>query len=334
VQADPSDAKQIGSYASWIFFYIAASALFEGPEDYRTLTILLVLSVFVSAFGGEVQHLLGYAPGIGSRWPDLPEMEFRRIHTGSGGILLDAYTPYCAAILLISIAGSSRLKHAGAWLLVLWGTANILRGGIVAFAAGLCWYFWAAPKIARKRILPFLFSALLCAAFLFGSTLTAKTFGSDSGINTSGRFAHWPQLIKWMGEEPLVGHGPDADMELLAKSSGHDLRASHNELLSTGINYGVIGILLLWVPLISLLVRRMVQSVNASSEIREQLGGSTAILLMVAILSLTDNTLRTPGVMIIALGPAAVGCARRLKATSPSMVEARMRSPSLLPDPG
>jgi hypothetical protein len=78
----------------------------------------------------------------------------------------------------------------------------------------------------------------------------------------------------------------------------------------------------------------MAQSVNANSEVREQLGGSTAILLMVAILSLTDNTLRTPGVMIIALGPVAVGCARRLKATSPSMVEAQMGSPFPLPDPG
>ncbi len=305
-QASFDSAKQLGSYATWIFFYVAANALFQEPEDYKTLVYVTVASVFLSAAGGELQHLFGYGPLLGTRWPDTPDMEFMRTHTGSGGILLDTFAPYCAALLLMSIAGASRWKHIGAWLLILWGMANILRGGILALIPGLACFLWLSTSNTRRKILPFLVGGVLLGGLLFGSTIAAKISGSDESVNTSGRLDVWPQLLEWFKEAPLAGHGPDADIELLARSAvGHDLRASHNELLSTGINYGLIGIVLLWSPLCMLLLRSILKRSSVQGEAKERQGAATALVLMIVVTSLTDNTLRTPGVMILVLAPAA-----------------------------
>ena len=230
-QSDLAEAKQLGSYATWIFFYIGASSLLDEAGDYRRLAIVLVASVVLSALGGEVQHYLGYGPTIGSRWPDDLAMEYMRTHTGSGGILLDALAPYCAAILLLSTPGSFK-RQALAWVLVLWGTANILRGGLLAFFVALGWYTAMAPRADRRRILASLGVAAVLGAVLFGGTIAGKITDSDEGFNTSGRFDVWPMLTGWIAEDPFIGHGPDADLTLLAASAaGRDLRAAHNELL-------------------------------------------------------------------------------------------------------
>ena len=310
-QSDFASAKQLGSYASWILFYIGASALLGEAGDYRRLASVLVASVVLSALGGEFQHLLGYGPSIGARWPDLPGMEFMRTHTGSGGILLDAFTPYCAAILLLSTPGSLK-RQALAWVLVLWGTANILRGGLLALCVALAWYTAMAPRVERRRILVSVGLAAVLGVMLFGGTIASKIGDSDDGFNTSGRFDVWPMLTGWIAEDPLIGHGPDADLTLLANSAaGRDLRAAHNELLSTGVNYGLPGILFVWIPLLWLLIYSIRQSFRVTRSARDSSSGATAVLLMITILGLTDNTLRTPGVMILALAPTAVVIAGR-----------------------
>lgn len=305
-QSPFDSAKQLGSYATWIFFYVAAGALFEGAQDFKLLVATVVGSVLVSAAGGELQHLLGYGPLLGTRWPDTPRMEFMRTHTGSGGILLDAFAPYCAALLMMSSAGASRWKHALAWILVLWGTANILRGGVLALLLGLAYFLATCSRDTRRRVLPFLSGGVLLSAILFGAIIAAKIGSTDESINTSGRLDVWPQLIEWISEAPLAGHGPDADMELLEKSAvGHDIRASHNELLSTGINFGLIGILLLWSPLLMLLMQGIRKQRFLRGAERDRHGVATALVLMIVVTSLTDNTLRSPGIMMLILAPAA-----------------------------
>ena len=316
-QSDLASAKQLGSYASWIFFYIAAVALLDRPGDYRKLVSALIVAVVLSTLGGALQHYLGYGPALGSRWPEAEDAEFMRTHTGSGGILLDAFTPYCAAMLLLSLPGSLK-RQALAWLLVLWGTANILRGGLLAFAIALGWYLVQASRTSRRQILASLSVAFVIGVLLFGGTIASKIGETDEGVNTSGRLDAWPILTQWITEEPFLGHGPDADMELLAESAaGRDLRASHNELLSTGVNFGVIGILLLWTPLIALLVRAIGQSLRASQSVQASVSAATGVLIMITVLSLTDNTLRTPGVMILALAPAAITGAGRKESAAP-----------------
>ena len=306
-QSDLASAKQIGSYASWILFYVAACALLSKEHDYRLLSLLVIISVMVSAIGGELQHLIGFGPALGSMWPQDGGQEFKRTHTGGGGILLDTFTPYCAAFLLLSTAGLSWKRHGIAWMLVIWGTANILRGGLVAFGIALGWLVWRSARPTRRYMVSFMLAALLLGAALFGGTLAEKISGDDGEINTSGRLDEWPELLQWIQEEPLIGHGPDADMELLAKSpTGRDLRASHNELLSTGINYGLIGVLLLWMPLIILLGRSIRLSTRSKEGRREQLYGASAVLMMATLLGFTDNTLRLPGFMILSLAPVAV----------------------------
>ena len=306
-QSELTSAKQIGSYATWILFYVAATSLLKEDGDYKRLTWVVVAAVGLSAFCGELQHWLGYAPGVGSMWTDSVNMEFMRTHTGAGGILLDAFTPCCASVLILSAAGTSIKRHLFAWLLALWGTANILRGGMLALAVAACWLVFMSNRRSRKYLLSLMGVGLLFGGLLFGGTISGKFVDANNDINTSGRLDEWPQLLSWISDEPIVGHGPDADLEMLARSAtGRDLRAAHNEFLSTGVNFGILGILLLWVPLLFLVVAGIIRTSQAKLENREQLCGATAVLIMIAVLSLTDNTLRSPGIMILALAPTAI----------------------------
>ena len=103
-------------------------------------------------------------------------------------------------------------------------------------------------------------------------------------------------------------------MDLLEHSDGADLRAAHNELLSTAVNFGVVGTILLWCPLLLLLFVTLRLAYHHRRENPEPLWGAGAVLLMLVILSFTDNTLRTPGIMILALSPVPVAfnwCFRR-----------------------
>jgi hypothetical protein len=302
-QASLSSCKQLGSYATWILFFIAASALFDRPEDYSNLRAIALLSVLVSAIGGVIQHALGHGPMIGLSWEN---MGFTRIHTGGGGILLDACTPYFAAMMLLASSGKRPVLLVGGILLALWGSGNILRGGMVGFSVAMIWLMIVAPKVVRRSLLIGAIGTALLVGIFFGGKLVQKSVTADDEINTSGRIEHWPELIGWIHEEPIWGHGPNADMELLAKGDGSDLRASHNELLSTAVNYGMIGAALLWFPLLLLLFFTLRLTYKYRFAYPEPLLAASGILLMLVILSFTDNTLRLPGIMILALAPVAV----------------------------
>jgi len=122
-------------------------------------------------------------------------------------------------------------------------------------------------------------------------------------------------LLAWIHEEPIWGHGPNADIELLAHSHGSDLRVSHNELLSTTVNYGIVGTILLWSPMLLLLLCMLRLAYHHREENAEPLWGAGAVLIMLVVLSFTDNTLRTPGIMILTLCPVPVAfnwCIRRM----------------------
>jgi len=310
-QSSFSSAKQLGSYASWILFFIAATALFDQPEDFRNLRIATVLSVINAAIAGIIEHLLGHAPMIGRSWENAG---FTRIHTGAGGILLDAGAPYIAALLLLVSARKSPLMMIGGVLIALWGSGNILRGGMIGFIIGIVWLLTVVSRPVRRRLLIAVGGAVILVSLAFGGKLMQKSVSDDDELNTSGRIEHWPQLIGWIREEPIWGHGPNADMDLLEHSDGADLRAAHNELLSTAVNFGVVGTILLWCPLLLLLFVTLRLAYHHRRENPEPLWGAGAVLLMLVTLSFTDNTLRTPGIMILALSPVPVAfnwCFRR-----------------------
>lgn len=313
-QADFFSVKQLASYATWILFFISATALLDEPGDFEMLRNILALSVVTSAIGGTIQALLGYAPMVGFTWENLG---YTRVHTGGGGILLDAFTPYCAAMLfLVASASRPRLQLVGV-LFAVWASANILRGGLLGFSIAMLWILIVTPRSFRMRLLKGAGVAFLLVCIGFGGKIVQKsitaddeTNTSDERFNTSGRFEHWPQLIEWIEQEPIWGHGPNADMLLLQNSDGSDLRAAHNELLSTAVNFGIVGTLLLWLPLLGLLLASLYLTYRHRRELPQPLLAAGGVLLMVAVLSLTDNTLRVPGVMILALAPVTVALNR------------------------
>lgn len=314
-QSDFFSVKQLASYATWILFFISANALLDQPDDFKNLRLAFLASVLVSALGGVLQFALGHAPMIGLLWDNIG---FNRIHTGAGGILLDAFTPYCAAFLFLAASAKRPALQIGGVLLVLWASGNILRGGILGFTVGLVWLLFAVPKNVRMNLLKGTGLAILLVALCFGGKIVQKSISSDNPDNTSehefstsGRIENWPMLIGWIRQEPIWGHGPNADMMLLMNSDAADLRAAHNELLSTAVNFGIVGTLLLWLPLLGLLLATLRLAYRHRRSQPEALWGAGAVLLMVAVLSLTDNTLRIPGVMILALAPACVALNRQ-----------------------
>lgn len=311
-QTSPSSAKQLASYATWILFLVAATALFDRPGDDARLRVAAVMAVVVTAIGGIIQFVLGNAPMIGRIWENTG---FTRVHTGAGGILLDAGTPYVAALLLLAGSAKRPKLLVGGILIALWGSGNILRGGMTGLTFALAWLVIASPGVVRRRLLIGIGSMAVLVALVFGSMFIQKSVSPDDELNTSGRIENWPQLLAWIHEEPIWGHGPNADIELLEHSSGSDLRVSHNELLSTTVNYGIVGTILLWGPMLLLLATMLRMGFHYRRENPEPLLGAGAVLIMLVVLSFTDNTLRTPGIMILTLSPVPVAfnwCIRRM----------------------
>jgi hypothetical protein len=302
-QSSFSSCKQLGSYASWILLLIAGCALFDRPEDFSKLRIVGVLSVVSSALGGVIEALLGHAPMIGLPWEN---MGFTRIHTGGGGIMLDACTPYIAALLLLASSAKRPLLLVSGILLALWGSGNILRGGMIGFSLAMVWLMIVAPSETRRRLMIGAAGIAILVALVFGGRFVQKSVTDDDEVNTSGRIENWPQLIAWIHQSPIWGHGPNADMELLANSEGSDLRVAHNELLSTTVNYGIVGTALLWGPLLLLLFISLRLTFKYRLARPEPLLAASGVLLMLVSLSFTDNTLRTPGIMILAMAPLTV----------------------------
>lgn len=311
-QSSVSSAKQLASYATWILFLVSATALFDRPDDDARLRTATVMSVVVAAVCGIIQYALGNAPMIGRVWENTG---FTRIHTGAGGILLDAGAPYVAALLLLAASGKRRLLLVGGILIALWGSGNILRGGMTGFSFALLWLLLVTPREVRRRLLVGVAGVVVLVALVFGSMFIQKSVSPDDELNTSGRIENWPQLLGWIHEEPIWGHGPNADIELLAHSSGSDLRVSHNELLSTTVNYGIVGTILLWSPMLLLLATMLRLAFHYRRENPEPVWGAGAVLIMLVVLSFTDNTLRTPGIMILTLSPVPIAfnwCLRRI----------------------
>lgn len=312
-QSDSVAFRQLASYATWILFFISATALLDRPEDYGAVRIAMVAAVFTSAAAGVLQCVMGYAPMIGFWWQNIG---FPRIHTGGGGVLLDALTPYCAALLLLATPVESKIFRIGGILSALWASANILRGGVLGFSVAMAWLLLVLPGRIRMNLIKSAAIAVLLVAVCFGARIVQKCITADDDVNnayafnTSGRFEHWPQLVEWIEQEPIWGRGPNADMQLLGNGDGKDLRAAHNELLSTAVNFGLVGTTLLWLPLLALLMCMLRLTGRYRSSNPEALWGAGAVLVMVAVLSLTDNTLRVPGVMILALAPTCVALNR------------------------
>lgn len=312
-QSDAFAAKQLASYLTWILFFIAATALLDRPEDSKNLRNCMLGAVIVSALGGVLQFALGNAPMVGFIWHN---SGFPRVHTGAGGLLMDAFTPYCASFVFLTASETRPKLQIGGVLLALWASGNILRGGLFGFALAMAWLLSIAPRDFRFKLLKGTGAVFLLVALCFGGSIATKSMAADDdsptgrSFNTSGRFEHWPLLIEWIREEPVWGHGPNADMYLLANGEGSDLRVSHNELLSTAVNFGVVGAILLWFPLLALLACILRLSYKHRRSKPETLLAASAALIMVTVLSLTDNTMRIAEFMLVGLAPVAIALNR------------------------
>ena len=93
----------------------------------------------------------------------------------------------------------------GGVLIALWGSGNILRGGMIGFLIGILWLMTVVSKPVRRRLLIAVGGAVILVSLTFGGKLMQKSVSDDDELNTSGRIEHWPQLIGWIREEPYLG---------------------------------------------------------------------------------------------------------------------------------
>ena len=145
-----------------------------------------------------------------------------------------------AALFFLNIvfATVSRTALVVVPILLLWFGARHLRGGqMVAFLAALVALaatLWVSSPYLRERInnIPDEISS-------FSAT------GHDTSAGS--RIAFWKQSVEIMREAPLIGQGTGAITAAFARFSGTATSATnpHNQILTVGVQLGLIGIAVL-----------------------------------------------------------------------------------------
>lgn len=121
----------------------------------------------------------------------------------------------------------------------------------------------------------------------------AYNFGGVS-LNTSGRTVLWEMTVASWQEAFWTGHGPGSSSAMIS-AQFDNISHPHNEYLRMLNDFGLIGLLLFAVGLISLIVSTWRRSVQLGHPIHK---AATLSLIGVAAVSLTDNVLVYPFVML------------------------------------
>lgn len=294
-QTELAQMKQIASFATWVAFLLAGLHVLSW-QHWRQVRTALWLAVGVNVFAGILQHYVGGGPMLGEVLGGL------RVHSGGGGVLINGFLPHLLALMFFTQCMESwsapRLLLGGG--LFLLGCAPVLRGGMVAFAVALSVLFVLARR--NRWRMGFLWVLMgVMSAGVFGEILLEKmvAYNAQTVVNTSGRLEHWPALFAMAMERPVTGFGPNADITEYCAYT--DLSAAHNDYLSMGVNYGIPGVLLAWVPMFGILVYLLKR--RAVSGDRTVILSGVGAMVLLLVLSFTDNTIRTPGAMVLLLSP-------------------------------
>jgi hypothetical protein len=127
-------------------------------------------------------------------------------------------------------------------LLVLFGARHLNGRQMLAFLAGLAGLgalLWVASPYLRERI-----------STIPQEIVSYQALRQDTSAGS--RIEFWKESVRIIGEAPFAGHGTGAITEAFARLAGTTSNATnpHNQILTVGIQLGVIGVvalIALWV---------------------------------------------------------------------------------------
>ncbi len=213
-----------------------------------------------------------------------------------------SYAMTCLVLLALVVPGRYRERASLRWIdwvapavIMIVLVLSLSRTATVVGLVMLC--FLAVRARRGQRLLVGVLAALGIAAAMVIATLAYPpildryTVGDNAvkvgsvGLNTSGRTRIWAVVTEAAIEKPWFGHGPGFSAALTERYFP-GVGQPHNDYLRIFADFGVIGLVLFWVPMIVLLVRLFVRAVR-NDETREW--SAFLVLLAIAMVSVTDN---------------------------------------------
>lgn len=213
-----------------------------------------------------------------------------------------SYAMTCLVLLALVVPGRFREEAGLRWLdwvappLIM--TVLVLTLSRTATVVGvllLCFLAVRARRGLRFRFAVFaalaIAVAMVSAVLAYPPILERFTVGDNAvqigsiGLNTSGRTKIWSVVSEAAMEKPWFGDGPGSSAAL-ADYYFPGVGQPHNDYLRIFADFGVVGLILFWVPLIVLLIRLLVRAVRTEET---RAWSAFLVLLAIALMSVTDN---------------------------------------------
>jgi hypothetical protein len=200
------------------------------------------------------------------------------------GVLASILTPLALWAFL------AERRRSALYLLVMIAASLVLggsRAGILSVAASVFYFFFASYRSRRITIVVwtfFLTALLLVAVEIFGAGLMKDFFRWDTLTTGSGRFEAWREVMRLLSYRPLWGYGFGTEDHLFAAFDvvfyEHYGAFAHNSYIGLASQLGLIGVVLLFVPLTCFFTRRMmaVRRMEAGPSFQLQVALNASIL--------------------------------------------------------
>ncbi|UGA46562.1 O-antigen ligase family protein [Bradyrhizobium quebecense] len=256
----------------------------ERLQGIKPLSKLLLLPFLLSYFQRSQRRLWVFAAFLVSctllmflSWIVLALPQLKLAHTASGGVPVKNYLDQsqeftlCAFSLALPALTAMRARQwriaAGAIALMLLFIVNMLyvvsaRTALVTMPVLLV--LFASLHLSR-RATRLLFAAVALASLLVWATspylrqriadvgIEYRAHDTSGIASTAQRLTYWRKSVKFITEAPLIGHGTGAIKHLFmldaAGQTGLDaevINNPHNQTLNVAIQWGLIGVLLLY----------------------------------------------------------------------------------------
>lgn len=304
-------SRSIASLLLPLVYLGACAQVLTSRRDIMHIRIACLASIVLSVCTGFARRLLGETIVVGG------STTFWLSHFSQSNEL----TLYSLLAVALTISIVHDIVSSSWWnycvVICLLGVSFIM-GIRIGIAATLICALATAVSLGARSIARVGFLLLIGASIgwmLSGQYLLDKSFHGKEAtvftIETSGRSMFWPLYWHYAMEEPIIGHGPSADVAfagregLTAKFHTSLVGVSHNEYLGLIIYAGVPG-MLLYVGAFIALARRLGKSTGGRRT--DQLFGAAGIgvLVFLAVTATTDNPIRNQETMFPIM--AAIGC--------------------------
>jgi O-antigen ligase len=197
-------------------------------------------------------------------------------------------------------------KRRGFIFLLLLNLALIIFSGtrmpslLAVMLAGLMIFFASKDTLKGASKVNLLLLGLIFVSIVmafYWPQLEARMFAktSDSAVNLSGRDEIWSYFLAAFYESPVFGKGVGAGVVLLDDVVIYSSHAAHNEYLRLLVDGGVVGLLLYIGGIVTQL------AIEAKHLTRDEKVLIFGFFGLLAIYSLTDNTLTAPPTLVMGL---------------------------------